>query len=185
MQLLRIMNVHRKDGNVDPFFLREIFLNITASFSLNSEAMKKVLVALFCVVALFSCKKDDPVTGPDLFAGTYSGRITTLLTVDGASVQFSEVPTTKVIERVNGTENLVLGKGTDMEFNANVENQVLKVLGRSFSIFYENKNMTLNFLITGQGRWMDKKELRITYSDVLKIDNTNYKLTIEESLHRD
>lgn len=146
--------------------------------------MKKVLLALFCVVVLFSCKKDDPVTGPDLFAGTYSGRITTLLTVDGVSVQFTEVPTTKVIERVNGTEKLILSKGTAMEFEAVVEGIVMKIQGRTLPFLYEEKNMNLNFLVSGQGVWMDKKELRITYGNILKIDNSVYKLTIEESLSR-
>lgn len=148
--------------------------------------MKKVLVALFCIVVLFSCKKDDdPVTGPDLFAGNYSGRITTLLTVDGVLVQFSENPITKMIERVNGTERLVLSKGTAMEFEAVVEGIVLKIQGRPLPFLYETKDLTVNFLVSGQGVWMDKKELRITYGNVVKIDNSIYKLTIEESLHRD
>lgn len=147
--------------------------------------MKKVLSVLFFVLLLISCKKDDDVlTGPDRYVGTYSGRITTILSVDGVWVQFSEVPTTKTIERVNGTDNLVLSKGTDMEFNAIVESGILEVQGRPYSLLWKDQNILVNFLLSGQGSWIDKKELLITYSSILKVGNSVYKLTIEESLSK-
>ena len=146
--------------------------------------MKRVFSILFLSVLLFSCKKDDEiVTGPDLFVGSYTGTNTTILDENGVWIEFSEAPITKTIEKGSGTNDLIIGKGTDLEFNASIDGQIFLIPGHQ-KHFITGTGIDISFSITGQGLWNNKNELNITYSGYTKIDKTEYKITIAETLKR-
>jgi len=145
--------------------------------------MKRYYLILSLIILFISCKKDEEtVTGPDLFIGSYTGIRTTMVIANGEFIEFSEIPITKTIEESTLLNGLILGKGTDMEFNASVDGSIFLIPGHSKHFVLENSGVDINFSITGQGLWNKEKKLAITYGSYEKIDNTEYKLTIAETL---
>lgn len=148
--------------------------------------MKRLFPILILVLAFISCQKDEEVvTGADLFVGSYSGTVTTMLVANGEFLEYKEVQTTKTIEKGSGENDLILGKGTDMEFYASVDGNLFLIPGHIKHYIIEKSGVEVNFSVTGQGIWSaDKKTLTITYGSYVKEDDLEYKLTIVESLHR-
>lgn len=146
--------------------------------------MKKFLSILVFVSLFVSCQKDDEkATGPDLFVGSYSGSSTTMLVANGDFLEYIVTPITKTIEKGSEANELVVGKGTDMEFNASVDGRQFVIPGQIMHYFVKKSGVDLSFSLTGQGIWSNN-ELTITYGSYVKIDNVEYKLTIVESLTR-
>lgn len=145
--------------------------------------MKRYYLVLVLIALFISCKEDEEiVTGPDLFLGSYTGIRTTMIVANGEFIEFSEIPITKTIEGTTVPNGLILGKGTDMEFNASVDGSIFLIPGHSKHFVLENSGVEINFSITGQGLWNKENKLTITYGSYEKIDKTEYKLTISESL---
>jgi hypothetical protein len=150
--------------------------------------MKKLLYFfIFTTLAVISSschKQNDEVmaAASDKFIGNYSGTKTTLVDADNVLISYTEGATTKTIEKGVDDNDIIIGKGTDLEFHATVDGTSFQIPGQVTSFLLEKQGIAIDVSILGQGILNAENELTITYTGTDTYEKTVYKWTIVEKL---
>lgn len=133
-----------------------------------------------------SCQKDKAlVSDRDKFVGSYTGTMTTMLVADEEIIDYNVVAITKTIEKGIADDEIIIGRGTDSEFNASVDGTIFLIPGRAKQVTVGEGGLVFNITLLGQGVLSPNKELTITYSGTENYDNIVFKWTITEKLTKD
>jgi hypothetical protein len=146
------------------------------------------LLFLALIILSISCNKDknnDPVLTRDTYIGTYSGTITSMVTANGELIYFLEEPETKTIEKGISENEIIIGKGTELELRATIDNNILSIPGQSKHILIESAGVNINFSLIGQGILGSDNVLTISTSGTQKIDEIYYKWIIIDKLKKE
>lgn len=139
------------------------------------------------IVLSTSCNKENEEVVPDRdqFIGSYTGTMTSMLDANGVPVDYDIVPVNKTIEKGIADDEIIIGRGTNFEFNASVDGTIFLISGHVKSLTIGKDGIPFNVSISGQGVIGPTKELIITYTGTENYDDIMYKWTIVEKLIKD
>ena len=143
---------------------------------------------LFAVLLLFasSCKKDTvQLSDRDKFIGTYTGTTTTMLVADNEIIDYEIVATTKIIEKGLAEDEIIVGRGSDFQFDTSVDGTIFLIPGHEKHTLIGSDGLEFDVPLLGQGILIQEKELTITSSGEAKYEDTVFKWTITENLIKD
>jgi hypothetical protein len=143
---------------------------------------------LFATILLFasSCKKDAvQLSDRDKFIGTYTGTTTTMLVADNEIIDYDIVATTNVIEKGFAEDQIIVGRGSDYQYNTSVDGTIFLIPGHKKHILIGSDGIEFDVPLLGQGILSQEKELTITSSGEEKYEDIVFKWTIIEKLTKD